>query len=497
MMNRSNRLSSRLAALLVFTLLLPLLACAGTASADAPYRGYTWTGSGSEVSSINGYMYDSSIDPGSTAAGALKNPESLFIAEDDTLYIVDTGNSRIIHLDKNGEPIKIIGDAEGGGKLQEPKGIFVKPDGTVYVADTKNQRIAVFNPEGGYVQEFPKPDSTLLGANFSYSPSKLIVDKRNYMYVVSDGNTQGLMQIDSTGKFKGFYGANHVGFSWSRLLIRLVATKEQQSQLAAVRPSEFSNVDIDEEGFIYSTTLGEENNQIKRLSPVGVDTLNTGNRRYGDFYTDGPFSMASFIGISVDRNGFITALDLQTGKIFQYDKLGNLLFSFGGIGEQNGLFVTPSAVDQTSDGLLYVIDKGRGRIDRFRATPFAELVHEASLLYVDGKYEEAQALWQEVLRLNANYEMAYQAIGKALYKAENYQEAMDYFKLSNSRADYSSAFREYRKVFIREHFTWFFSGTIALLLLLYWGMPKVYRRFLAWLYGQKAAVKAAAAKGEL
>lgn len=317
------------------------------------------------------------------------------------------------------------------------------------------------------------------------------------MYVVSDGNTQGLMQIDSTGKFKGFYGANHVGFSWSRLLIRLVATKEQQSQLAAVRPSEFSNVDIDEEGFIYSTTLGEENNQIKRLSPVGVDTLNTGNRRYGDFYTDGPFSMASFIGISVDRNGFITALDLQTGKIFQYDKLGNLLFSFGGIGEQNGLFVTPSAVDQTSDGLLYVIDKGRGRIDRFRATPFAELVHEASLLYVDGKYEEAQALWQEVLRLNANYEMAYQAIGKALYKAENYQEAMDYFKLSNSRADYSSAFREYRKVFIREHFTWFFSGTIALLLLLYWGMPKVYRRFLAWLYGQKAAVKAAAAKGEL
>lgn len=173
MMNRSNRLSSRLAALLVFTLLLPLLACAGTASADAPYRGYTWTGSGSEVSSINGYMYDSSIDPGSTAAGALKNPESLFIAEDDTLYIVDTGNSRIIHLDKNGEPIKIIGDAEGGGKLQEPKGIFVKPDGTVYVADTKNQRIAVFNPEGGYVQEFPKPDSTLLGANFSYSPPSL------------------------------------------------------------------------------------------------------------------------------------------------------------------------------------------------------------------------------------------------------------------------------------------------------------------------------------
>ncbi|WP_151736621.1 hypothetical protein [Paenibacillus tengchongensis] len=496
-MTVSNKMRNRLAGLLILALVLPLVTFSGKASADSPYRGYTWSRSGNEVSSINGYMYDSSIDPAGTAVGVLKNPESLFIAEDDTLYIVDTGNSRIIHLSKDGGPIKVIGDAEGGGKLQEPKGVFVKPDGTVYVADTKNQRIAVFNKDGQYMQEFPKPDSTLLGANFSYSPSKLIVDKRNYMYVVSDGNTQGLLQIDSTGKFKGFYGANHVGFSWSRLLIKLVATKEQQSQLATVRPSEFSNLDIDEEGFIYSTTLGEETNQIKRLSPVGVDTLNVGSHRYGDYYTDGPFSMASFVGISVDRNGFITALDLQTGKVFQYDKLGNLLFSFGGIGEQNGLFVTPAAVDQTSDGLLYVIDKGRGRIDRFRATPFAELVHEASLLYVDGKYEEAETLWHEVLRLNANYDMAYQAIGKALYKAENYREAMDYFKLSNSRGDYSAAFREYRKLFIREHFTWFFSGVIALLLLLYWGMPKVYRRFLAWLYGHKAAAKAKAAEGEL
>ncbi|MFP4975506.1 hypothetical protein ACE6ED_08865 [Paenibacillus sp. CN-4] len=497
MMTSNSRALGKRAILLLLVFVLPLLAFSGSASADAPYQGYTWSRSGSEVSSINGYLYDSSIDPGRTSAGALKNPESLFIAGDDSLYVVDTGNSRILHMGKDGALIKVIGDAEGDGRLQEPKGIFVMPDGTVYVADTKNQRIAVFNAKGEYVQDFPKPDSTLLGANFSYSPSKLIVDKRNYMYVVSDGNTQGLLQIDSGGKFKGFYGANHVGFSWTRLLIKLVATKEQQSQLATVRPSEFSNVDVDEEGFIYSTTLGEETNQIKRLSPVGVDTLNAGIHRYGDYYTDGPFDMASFVGISVDKNGFITALDLQTGKVFQYDKLGNLLFSFGGIGDQNGLFVTPAAVDQTSDGLLYVIDKGRGRIDRFRATPFAELVHQASLLYVDGKYEEAKALWHDVLRLNANYDMAYLAIGKALYKAENYKEAMDYFKLSSSRNDYSAAFREYRKLFIREHFAWFFSGTAALLLLLFWLTPKVHRKFLVWLYGHKTAAKTSGAKGEL
>lgn len=496
MVTIGTKVKKTLLSVLLLTLLLPLVLPPGEASADAPYKGYTWSQTGNEVRSINGYLYDSSIDPGGTETGVLKNPESLYIGEDDTLYIVDTGNSRIIHMDQDGGLIKVIGDAEGGGKLLEPKGVFVKTDGTVYVADTKNQRIAVFNSEGKFVKEFLKPESTLLGANFSYSPSKLIVDKRDYMYVVSDGNTQGLLQIDSGGKFKGFYGANHVGFSWTRLLIRLVATKEQQSQLATVRPSEFSNVDLDQEGFIYSTTLGEETNQIKRLSPVGVDTLNIGTRRYGDYYSDGPFSMASFMGISIDKNGFITALDLQTSKIFQYDKLGNRLFSFGGIGEQNGLFVTPSAVDQTSDGMLYVVDKGRGRIDRFRTTPFADLVHEASLLYVDGRYDEAETLWHEVLRQNSNYEMAYQAIGKALYKAEKYKDAMGYFKLAGSKFDYSSAFREYRKLYIREHFTLFFAGAIVLLLLLYWSVPKIYRRFRGWMY-RPGQAESGVAKGGL
>lgn len=459
-----------LAAVLSIAIIAP-----ATVNADAPYEGYTWNTLGQDVASINGYLYQDSIDILGTEAGGFKNPEDLFIHEDGTLYVVDTGNSRIVHLDRDGGFLKVIGDPQGAGKLQEPKGVFVAGDGSVYVADTKNQRIAVFDSGGRFVKELAKPSSPLLGAEFSYSPSKLIVDKRGYLYVVSDGNSQGLMQIDPNGDFKGFFGANHIGFSWTRLLIKLVATKEQKNQLATVRPAEFSDVNHDEEGFMYTATLGERINQIKRLSPVGVDTLNGIARRYGDRYADGPFQMASFVGIDVDREGFITALDLQTSKVFQYDKLGNLLFSFGGNGDQNGLFVTPAAVSHSSDGMIYVVDKGRNRIDRFRKTPFAELVHQASVLYVDGRYEEAENLWQEVIKLNANYDMAYLAIGKSLYKAEKYKEAMGYFKLARSKADYSAAYREYRKIFVREHFNWFFAGAILLFIGLRWGLPSLFK----------------------
>ncbi|KRE44833.1 NHL repeat-containing protein [Paenibacillus sp. Soil522] len=449
--------------------------------AASPYEGYTRNKLGEDVHSINGYMYESSIDGYNLSSGPFNAPEDIFLADDGTIYVVDTGNSRVVHLDTDHKLLNIIGDAEGDGMLNEPKGVYVKQDGTVFVADTKNQRIAIFDKKGKFVKQFGKPESPLLGATFSYSPSKLLVDKRNYMFVVSDGNTQGLIQIDPNGQFKGFYGANHVGFSWSRLFVKLVATDEQKAKLSVAKPLEFSNAVQDAEGFIYTTTLGTEMNQLKRLSPVGVDTLNVVPKRYGGRFDAGPFEVPSFLDLAVDKDGVITALDLQSSKVYQYDKLGNFLFVFGGLGDQNGLFVTPSSLAQSQDGTVYVVDKGRNRIDLFRTTPFAELVHDASRLFVDGRYKEAEGMWNEVLQLNANFDLAYLAIGKSLYKAENYKDAMTYFELARSRFDYSVAFKEYRKEYFREHFAPICLGIIVLIITLRYVIPFLWRKVNAML----------------
>lgn len=471
----------------LMTFMMSLLA--STAYAATPYESYTINSQGNDIRSIAGFVYDGSITGLDIESGAFVRPESLFITKDGMIYVADAGNNRIVQLDKNHQFVRIIGDADGPGKLGEPKGVYVKEDGTIYVADTKNGRIVLFNPDGTFDKEFIRPESPLIGSTFSYSPSKIILDKRDYMYVVSDGNTQGLIQLDPNGQFKGFYGANHVGFSWSRLFIRLIATDSQQQKIAAVRPAEFSNLDIDKEGFMYTTTIGEAFNQIKRLSPVGVDTLNIGaQRQYGDFHSAGPFAMPSFIGVSVDEDGIITALDLQSSKVFQYDKLGNFLFAFGGVGEQRGLFTTPADLAQTADGDIYVVDRGRNSIEVFRKTPFAALVQEASTLYVDGRYEDAQEMWQEVIRLNSNYEMAYQAIGKALYKEEKYKEAMEYFKLASARGDYSMAFKEYRKELVKENFAIIAISAIVLFILLRIYVPKLLR-WLSRKVKQKSQVK--------
>ncbi len=175
------------------------------------------------------------------------------------------------------------------------------------------------------------------------------------------------MQIDSTGEFRGFFGANQVGFSWRRLITRFIATEQQQARLETVQPLAFSNIAQDEDGFIYTTTLGTDENQIKRLSPVGVDTLNHRTQTYGDLNNYGAnIEMAAFVDLSVDENGLITALNMQSSRIYQYDRLGNLLFVFGGSGNQNGVFTTPSSLDQDSEGRVYVVDRGRNRVDIFR-----------------------------------------------------------------------------------------------------------------------------------
>ncbi|MBO1005134.1 hypothetical protein [Pseudogracilibacillus auburnensis] len=455
------------AVMMVF--IMPLASSAGT-----PYEGYIWNTEGRDVHSINGYVYEGSIDGAFLESGLFNNPEDIFIAKDDSIYVTDTGNNRIVHLDGDHEVIKVIGDADGPGKLNGPKGVYVIEDGTVYVADTKGQRVALFDADGSFIKDLPAPDSPLLGKKFTYSPSKLVVDKRGYLYVVSEGNTKGLMQIDGKGEFKGFFGANKVGFSWKRLITRLIATEEQKAKLASVQPLAFSNLDQDEDGFIYTTTLGTDENQIKRLSPVGVDTLNHETKKYGDLLSYGSnIEITAFVDVSANEDGLITALNLQTSRVYQYDKLGNLLFVFGGNGEQDGVFITPSSLAQNSNGVIYVVDKGRNRIDLFRTTPFADLVHKASKLYVDGQYEEAKEIWEQVIHLNGNFDIAYHAIGKALFKAEQYGEAMAYFKKANSRADYSTAFREYRVEFVRNHFPWFFGGVIVLFLMLRYGIPYV------------------------
>ena len=68
-----RKVKKTLLAGILATLILPTLLLPSQAFADAPYAGYTWNKIDEDVRSINGYLYDSSIDPTGTDVGIFKN----------------------------------------------------------------------------------------------------------------------------------------------------------------------------------------------------------------------------------------------------------------------------------------------------------------------------------------------------------------------------------------------------------------------------------------
>src|SRR5690606_6786141 len=109
---------------------------------------------------------------------------------------------------------------------------------------------------------------------------KLAMDKAKRIYVVSKSAYEGILEFDIDGNFKGFIGTNRVKFHPLDLLWKRLSTREQRSQMVLFVPLEFSNLDVDSDGFLYTTTSEVNSNEpIKRLNPSGVDIL----RREGFF----------------------------------------------------------------------------------------------------------------------------------------------------------------------------------------------------------------------
>ena len=91
-------------------------------------------------------------------------------------------------------------------------------------------------------------------------------------------------------------------------------------------------------------------------------------------------------------------------------------------------------------------------------------IYAANSAYIRGDYDGSADTWREVLRFNANYNMAFRGIGRALLRQGAYREAMDYFEMAHDRPNYGRAFRLYRKEWVEKNIWWVFLA-IALLLI--------------------------------
>jgi len=95
----------------------------------------------------------------------LNNPTSM-IWLNESLYITDTGNDRILVIDREGNIIRSIGET-GNGPLQfiKPTGITADKDSNIFVVDSGNNRVQIINKDDQFVKEY-------VVDQFPYSPGR-------------------------------------------------------------------------------------------------------------------------------------------------------------------------------------------------------------------------------------------------------------------------------------------------------------------------------------
>ena len=399
-------------------------------------------------------------------------------------------------------------------RIRPAEGITVTSSG-IYIADTENCEIIQLNFNFEVVNVFVTPnDPTFYQVSSGepldsksengtlFRPTKVAVDVSGRVYAIAKDVYEGIIEFSRAkedtrmGVFNRFLGKNEVVANPLKAFWYKIFSPEQLEAMKLDLPPMFTNITMDSEGFLYATSLPDNDaeegttqaNMVKAINTAGKDVMKRNGyvKPNGDaLYVvstpeknviKGPSSLAA---VAVDnKSGVFTIVDTKRGRLFTYDMEGNLLYVTGGqpggtssqgIGESMAnILINPVAVDyykrtytdengkEVVDDLVIVLDAASKSIVVYNTTKFGSYVNKATSCYQLGEIEEAETYWREVTRINTNYELAYLGIGKSVLRRastiKEYKEAMDLFESAHNATYYSKAYSLYRDAVLRKFF---------------------------------------------
>ena len=447
-------------------------------SAATPYATYTYSAQGQVLTSPAAYVPDTVVDASYMGlTGTIDDPRDLFVGPDERVYIVDAASASVKVLDRYYKFLFEINSFTNEHGVPDvflnPSGVFVNEE-NIYVCDTDNNRIVMFDTEGNYIKIIGKPESNLFEEGSIYKPVACAVDDYGRIFVVSSTTYQGIIVLNDAGDFFGFIGAQKVAISALEILWRNIQTEEQRAQSEEYVSTEFNNITIDKDNFIYVTTssIAESDQQgainskskasdyapVKKLNASGSDVMKrngfyppSGEVRITNVSTASITGASKIIDAAVGPEGTWSIIDEKRSKVFTYDDNGNLLFTFGDKGTQTGNIDSIEAVAYQGSTIL-LLDKTNDNIITFRRTEYGDLLLTALEHDNNRQYDATIDDWTEILKRNNNFDAAYIQIGKALYRQGEYEEAMDYYKSAYETENYSEAYKEVRKQWANKFF---------------------------------------------
>ncbi len=455
----------------IVTLLLLMMACvmlfgAFGAFAVNPYDTYTYSMDGYALKSPDAYTPVMTVGYRDIETSSIQlnkdfnAPTDLVSDEDGNVYLADSKNNRVIVMRGQDYKVKFTIDSfDNNGysdSFNECRGLFVDKD-YIYVCDTNNSRIVVFDKGGHFVKVIGKPTGTLFGASTQYNPIAVAVDQYGRIFVISSTTFEGVIVMTKDGVFTGYIGAQKGTYSPIQIILRRFQTDAQRQASAKNTSTEFNNITIDEDGFVYVTTntidkasqqSAIENKEpdyapVKKLNSSGAEIM----KRNGFFAPGGEVDVQSFsrdpnsklgassvTDVAVGDEGTWSIVDKLRSKIFTYDQNGVLLFAFGDSGNQLGNAQTISSITYQQDKLL-VLDSEANTFTVYRRTPYGQLLIDALACENRREYAASIDAWLSVLQYNNNFDSAYVGVGRAYYRQGNAyfvsEDGQSYYKQSD------------------------------------------------------------------
>ena len=497
----------------VFVALLLLTAFPLRASAGSAYQTYTYSIDGYALYSPDAYTAVTTVD--SEYMGlldkslfanpvAIDNPGDMVTDDDGNVYIADTGNNRIVVLDRYYKVRFVItefrNDQVVAEALTAPQGVFVT-DENIWVCDSGANRIVAFDRDGNFDRLVEEPESELFESDSVYKPVAMAVDQYGRLYVVSSTTYQGIIVMTNDGEFNGFIGTQAVALSAWEILWRRFQTDAQKEYADEVVATEFNNITINKDGFIYVTTSSIKDSSVesaikgkdKKGTYMPVKMLNANGdeimRRNGFYPPAGEIDYATestaeirgvstIIDVAVGEEGTWSIIDEKRNRVYTYDFDGNLLYAFGDSGTMLGGLASVEAITYQGDTML-ILDKTNDNITVFNRTEYGDILIQALAAENTQDYDLAINLWTEVLKRNNNFDAAYVGIGDAMYRNGQYQESLAYYEAAYETTGWAKSYKEIRTEWMSTYFLLFVVIIVAVIVgvvLLFKTMGKINKK---------------------
>lgn len=461
--------------MVVLAVLLSVISVGVSAEESVPYEAYqAWHGQGKTYNVKQKAVFTPSeqVTGEKLGIGFLSQPRDLCVSSDQ-IYVLDSGNNRVVILNKDYTLSRIVNSFNYNGELLEfsdAEGIYATEDGTLYIADPELRRVIVSDGEGTVKTVLTCPDSPIIPEGLDFMARKITVDRDGYLFVLCKGVYYGAMVFDQNYQFCGFFGANRTSQTVlgavKEFITGLFQTDAKLEYSYRTLPYTFENL-FEHNGFIYTTTISSDTDvgQIRKLSYSSTNVLNSddGSADMFAFGNGKPVTLAdrttvkeTFSAIAVDEYGLIYALDSTYGRVLVYNNNCELITAFGGglgLGTQLGVFQSATEIDINGTDVL-VLDSVQNAITVFNITDYGKILYQAMTLADKGDYAEAFPLWEKVHALDGYNQKAYIGMANYYISEHEYTKAMSYAKQGFDRDIYERAFEEVRRTFLADNFGW-------------------------------------------